>query len=96
MRTMGDVAAAAPRDQAATIRDEMAARRGSLPPLSQAGVADNVCSNDGRQFALLTGHGDCPDVVHQIVGGFGPVDNEMVERGAGNTARGALLAPWLP
>jgi hypothetical protein len=28
--------------------------------LHQAGLADNVGSEDRRQFALLTGHGNCP------------------------------------
>ena len=31
-----------------------------------------------------------PDVVHQIVRGFGPVDNEVVEQGERNAAAGAL------
>src|SRR5262249_54889412 len=34
----------------------------------QAGVADNVCSNDCRQFALLTGHGKSPRSLRGIVG----------------------------
>ena len=56
----GDAAAAAPQDQAATIRDEMAAKarqRAALVAPHQAGVADNVCGQDRRQFALLTGQG---------------------------------------
>src|SRR5215831_6048040 len=34
--------------------------RPALVTPHQAGVADNVCSNDCRQFPLLTGHGSCP------------------------------------
>ena len=35
----------------------------------QAGVADNIRSEDRRQFALLTGHGKFPRLLHQIVEG---------------------------
>ena len=31
-------------------------------PAHQAGVADNVCGKDRRQFALLTGHGSVPPI----------------------------------
>ena len=32
----------------------------------QAGIADNVCSDDRRQFALLTGHGNFPAFLQRI------------------------------
>src|SRR5262245_7719457 len=36
----------------------------------QAGVADNVGSQDRRQFALLTGHGNSPACLRRIVKGW--------------------------
>ena len=49
-------------NQAATIRDEMAAgrQRAALVAPHQAGVADNVCGQDRRQFSLLTGQWNFP------------------------------------
>jgi hypothetical protein len=38
---------------------------GALVAPHQAGVADNVCGEDRRQFALLTGHGRFPAFVKQ-------------------------------
>jgi hypothetical protein len=35
--------------------------------LRQAGIADNVCGQDRRQFALLTGHGNFPALLQRIV-----------------------------
>jgi hypothetical protein len=63
-----------------------ARQRAALVAPHQPGVADNVDSDDSRQFALLTGLGEL-----RAVGAL-----EMVEQGARNTASGALLAPWLP
>ena len=47
---------------------------------TQAGVADNVCSEDRRQFALLTDHGKFPRFWHGIAAGFGPLGNSVVVR----------------
>ena len=52
----GDAAAAAPQDQAATIRDEMAARRASVP-LSLRPIRWEQSTTSAARIALLTGHG---------------------------------------
>jgi hypothetical protein len=70
-----------------------AGQRAALVAPHEAGVADNVCGEDRRQFALLTVHGNCPRFLH-IVGGFGRVDNEPVEQGAGKQLVGDY-AGWL-
>jgi hypothetical protein len=41
------------------------------------GLADNVCSNACRQFALLTGHGNFPSFLQQIVESPGLLGNQM-------------------
>jgi len=86
-RTTGEprnAAAAAPQDQAATIRVEMAARRASVPLSSrphQAGVDDIICSEDRRQFALLTGQWNFPAFLRRIVEGLRLPGNGVKEGG---------------
>jgi hypothetical protein len=42
------------------VRRRRVLQRAALVTPHQAGVADNVCSDDRRQFSLLTGHGNFP------------------------------------
>jgi len=51
--------AAAPQVRTARSRDEMVAERGletAIVASHDSRLSDNVCSDDRRQFALLTGH----------------------------------------
>ena len=41
--------------------------RAALVAPHQAGVADNICSEDRRQFALLSGHGNFPAFLQWMV-----------------------------
>jgi hypothetical protein len=50
-------------------------QRAALVAPHQAGVADNVCGQDRRQFALLTGHGNFPRPLQRIVEGRQLVGN---------------------
>jgi hypothetical protein len=45
----------------------------------QAGVANNVGSDNHRQFALLTGHGNFRRSLQRIVEGVRPVGNRVGE-----------------
>ena len=57
-----------------------ARQRAALVAPHQAGVADNVCGQDRRQFALLTGHGSFPRSLQRIVEGLALWDNQLVGR----------------
>ena len=47
-----------------------ARQRAALVAPHQAGVADNVCGQDRRQFALLTGQWNFPALLQRIVDGL--------------------------
>jgi hypothetical protein len=57
--------------------------------VAPGGVADNVCSNNCRQFALLTGHGYFPALLHRILGPTNRVGNHM-QAGLGAMTRSKL------
>jgi hypothetical protein len=61
----------------------MAARRASVPLSSphQAGVDDIICSEDRRQFALLTGQWNFPAFLRRIVEGLRLPGNGVKEGG---------------
>ena len=68
-----------------------ARQRPALVAPHQAGVADNVRSNDCRQFALLTRHGNFPRHLQRIVESIGRLDNREVKSGQyrGRTSEGS-------
>ena len=61
-RATGEPGGVAPQDQAAAFCDEMVGKRlcAAVVAAHQAGVVDNLCSDDCRQFELLTGYGRYP------------------------------------
>jgi len=59
----------------------------ALVALHQAGVADNVCSEDRRQFALLTGQWNFPALLQRTVEGLRPLGNQGKQGGRGATVQ---------
>ena len=51
-------------------------QRAALIAAHQAGVADNVGSEDRRQFSLLTGQWNFPALLQRIVEGQGRLGNQ--------------------
>ena len=48
-------------------------------------IADNVGGQDRRQFALLTGHGNIPRLLHRTVSRSERLGNQAIGRGGGAT-----------